>query len=212
MPARILALAMTLVIAISTQCWSQLKSLPSSPDKLVGFVSSPEPAGWLVIGPNNSDVQPQISEDCKSIVFEGSAGSYIAIAFTNKTLPDGKLIPVPIRQVVVLGGTTPVPPPVPPVPPVPPGSKWIMIIEETGDRSPQVGNLIISIRKQPELSKLVQILDKDAQAEYAKKIIKAIPAGYTLPAIVSVSSDGNPLRVGPFRATDTIDKIKEFLQ
>lgn len=200
-------LAMLLVAVLSNQCWSQLTTLPN-PGKLLGYAASPEPCGWLVIGPNNSDVQPQMSDDLKSIVFEGDAGSYIVISFTNKTLPDGKQVPIPTRKVVVLGGgDNPLPPP-----PPPPGQKWVMILEETGERSPQVGNLLIAVRKQPELSKLTQILDKDAQAEYVKKVVKAIPAGYTFPVIASVSSAGEPIRIGPFKATDGIEKVKEFLK
>jgi hypothetical protein len=194
------------VFALSSPSWSQLTTLPTS-GRLLGYAASPEPCGWLIIGPNNTDIEPVVSTDMRSVVFQGDAGSYIIVALVIKTLPDGKPIVSPLRKVLVLGGTVP---PVPP--PLPPGSKWILILEETGDRTAQMGNLLIAIRRQPELSKLVQILDKDAQAEYVKKILKAIPTGYTFPVIASVSSAGEPIRISPLKATDGIEKVKEFLK
>lgn len=204
-------LATVLLAVLCTPCWSQLTTLPT-PGKLLGFASSPEPCGWLVIGPNNTDVEPVPSDDMKSVVFEGDAGSYIVVALLIKTLPDGKPIVSPQRKVVVLGGGNPVPPPIPPVP----GAKWLLILEEPGDNQrAEYGNLLIQVRKDQALSKLTQILDKDAQAEYVRRVIAALPAGYSFPLAASVSSEGKPVRVTPLLSNGkwkTVAELKELLK
>ena len=193
--------------------FAELKVLPSSPDKLVGFASSDEPCGWMVIGPNNTDIEPTISEDYKSVVFEGSAGSYIIMSLTNKTLPDGKHIPLASRKVVVLGGATPLPPPPPPVPPVPPGQKWLILVSERGKQSTPLAQLSLSLRADPELNRKLVLTDKDVPPGIVRSVVDQVPATASIPALLVVSSPDNKLLlvVTPID-TLTPAKVKEYLK
>ncbi len=197
------ATALLLLLSATSQCFAQLSVFPSASGKYAGFVSSKEPGGWLVVKEGFVPVSATVSEDKKSVVWEGDPGTYGVIFFIMK---EG--IVTPVMQPVTLGGGSVVPPP------VPPGAKWAMILEESGVRSAQVGNLIVQIRKDPVLSKLTQVQDKDAQAAYVQRIVKLVPSTYSYPVLAIVSSVDNATKIVQMSESNppTVAQIKEYLK
>jgi hypothetical protein len=103
----------------------------------------------------------------------------------------------------------PEPDPDPDPPPPPPGPRWALVVEETADRTPQQAGLYLALRNRYPLSRLL-ILDKDAEAESARRYIRAVPPDVPLPALVIVHAEtGKIVRIVPL--PETVDRFTEEL-
>jgi hypothetical protein len=92
---------------------------------------------------------------------------------------------------IVVKGVGPDPGPDPPVPP--PGQRWALVVEETGQRTPQQAALLTKLRSEYQ-SRLV-IADKDSTASKLRPYISKVPATIPLPVLVVASMDGVIIRV-----------------
>lgn len=87
-----------------------LNVLPTA-GKSLGYASSPEPGGWLVLGEGFKVVAPIVAEDNKSIVFEAEAGEYAILFFpANAPIPQPRVAKVVLGAGADDGGNDPNPP------------------------------------------------------------------------------------------------------
>ena len=167
---------------------AELTVLPTS-GKLAGYVSAPEPGKWIVVQEGFLPVESTVLEGGKAVLWQGDPGVYGVMYFPPG---DGQ----PTMKRVVLGSEQPKPKPDPdPNPPLPPGAKWLLLVEEAGKSPTQFGNLVIKLRKDPKISPLLWVVDKDSPEASVADLVKAVPATVTLPALVVVGSDGKPVKI-----------------
>lgn len=176
-----------------------LSVTPSDPALGAAVVTSTEPGGWLIIGEPFRIVQPHaILEAGKVCVFQSNPGKYGVVLIRQV---DG-IIQTEVVTVEIRGpppGPEPDPDPPPPPPPTP-GERWLLIIEETGERTPQMFLLLNQIRQDSSIAKHhLRIFDKDGKDENnqpnarLQAYVKQIPADAKLPVlfIVQREADGS---------------------
>lgn len=204
--AIVVFLLLTALLASAGLAYSfavELTVLPTA-GKLAGYVSSPEPGKWLVFQEGFLPVESTVLDGGKAVLWQGEPGVYGVMYF-----PPGDAQPTMKR--VVLGSEQPKPKPDPdPNPPLPPGAKWLLLVEEAGKSPPQFGNLVIKLRKDPVISKLLWVVDKDSPEASVAGLVKAVPATVPLPALVVVGSDGKPVKIES--APLDVAKYQEYLK
>lgn len=121
---------------------------------------------------------------------------------------NGEAQPQFTRRVMLRNGLAPRPPPDPvdPVDPNPPGpGSKLVILEESGQRTPDQFDLYREMRLDPQLSPQVTILDKDQpQAEPYN------PGNVPLPVVFVCSEDGKPTGP-PVKLPATVAELKDLL-
>lgn len=184
----LLACALLASVGLAFSFAAELTVIPSA-GKLAGYVSAPEPGKWIVFQEGFLPVDSTVSDGGKAVLWQGDAGVYGVMYF-----PPGDAQPTMKR--VVLGSVDPKPKPDPdPNPMPPPGAKWLLLVEEAGKSPTQFGNLVIKLRADPKISKLLWVVDKDSPEKSVVDLVKAVPATVPLPALVVVGSDGKPLKI-----------------
>lgn len=126
---------------------------------------------------------------------------------------------VPVTKQITVGGDSPNPLP-PPVPPVP-GDRWVIVVSESRDRTPQEAALLASVRRWLDQQKVnYRILDPTTEAAWAapyKAEIERRRLSLPVLAVVvpsSKSSDGGYLAVRPLPQTsaEAIKIIQETMK
>jgi len=96
-----------------------------------------EAAIWEIEGPHAADIRT--AENGMKVTWVAPPGTYtvrcVLVHFENKRLAQEKLE-------VVIGTPDPDPDPIPPPPPEP-GKRWIIIIEESSERTPQFASMLV---------------------------------------------------------------------
>lgn len=128
-------------------------------------------------------------------VFGEAAGS---VQVTAWGIRDGK--PVKLgTQVISVGGARPPPVPVPPGPTPKGEAAWVIVVEETAQRTAATAKLLTDLKYWNGLTA------KGHQWRHYDKDARDIPAGYyqgdPLPIMLIVSKDGKQLYRGPLPAT-----------
>ena len=132
---------------------------------------------------------------------------YIQVIDANGVETVKLSVPATSRLVVSYGGTpTPAPFPKPPVPI--PGKRKVIILEETGDRTPHQAVVILS-------PKLRSYLKSKGHPYRVRDVDQLAPTGHApprsdLPQLIIEDGDGNPIYMGalPKTVEDTIETIK----
>lgn len=97
------------------------------------------------------------------------------------------------------------PGPDPPVPP--PGERWILVVEETGQRTAAQANLWIALRKELPNQRLL-IVDKDSPPPSLARLLESVSSADSLPILLVVRA-GVVLRKLPMPTT--VQAVKEEL-
>jgi hypothetical protein len=135
-----------LILLVCTPLWAGEIVGPDKidPYKLIDCSVSGEweAAIWEIEGPHAADMRP--SENGMKVTWVAPPGKYtvrcVLVHFEKKKLSQEKLE-------VVIGTPEPEPDPnpIPPPPPVP-GKRWIILIEETSERTPQLASVLTDAR------------------------------------------------------------------
>lgn len=160
------------------------------------------------------DVTPSRIVAGNAMFWVGKSGEYtitaLVVDWSAKTF-------VPIVKQITVGQVNP---PIPPVPPVP-GDRWVIVVSESKDRTPQEAALLASVRRWLDQQKLnYRILDPTTEATWAapyKAEIERRRLSLPVLAVVvpsSQSSDGAYLAVRPLPQTsaEAIKIIQEALK
>jgi len=98
-----------------------------------------EAAIWEIEGPFQADMRT--SQNGMTVTWVAPPGKYtvrcVLVHFEQKKLSQDKLV-------VTIGDPEPNPPP-PPPPPVP-GKRWVILIEETSERTPQLASVLVDAK------------------------------------------------------------------
>jgi len=194
---------------------AELTAYPNEPGLAVGVVRSSEPGGWLVFQPQPFlPIAADIADDQQSIVFQAPPGSYVVLFF-----PPGKLIQPQVVPIELGGEPGPGPRPDPPDPPPPAAPvAWLVVIEESKDRTADAGDVLTS-REVREYCKAnnVRLWFKDQHTtDEAGQPLPTLAKylaeldGIPLPAVLLVSDSGDILHKGrlPATAAELLDLIE----
>lgn len=155
----------------------------------------------------------------REFLFTGPAGSYTfeAVASSKEgittfersqiVIGDGKVTPTPDDHKQP-------PPPIPPDPPGPVKGKvaWVVVIEETSQRTPEVAKVLADVAAWNALGVKWRFYDQDdAYAKIAGYKRTADKANVALPALLLISDKGDPITAVPLPKTvaDIKAKIEE---
>jgi len=188
---------------------------PGSLIYLEGRTQDGKPCSWVCV-PDSGNFRV-VDGGTAAVFTSGLPGVWTFIAAANaETGP-----PLIASHVITIGEpipvppTPPVPPPIPPDPPTPPtppaGPRWVIILEESAERTPQLAAVITSPTLRRYLSDNkhhpLRTADKDSQAAWLQPYKALVPAGTALPRLLIVadpiagSSAAKVLHVGPVPAT-----------
>lgn len=102
----------------------------------------------------------------------------------------------------------PAPGPDPPdPPPPPPGTRWALVVEESGQRTPSQANLWVALRRELPSQRLL-IVDRDSAAPSLAKLLASVSSSDSLPVLLVVQGDV-VLRKIPMPAT--VQAVKEAI-
>ena len=189
---------------------------PGSLIYLEGRTQNGKPCSWVCV-PDSGNFRV-VDGGTAAVFTSGLPGVWTFIAAANaETGP-----PLIASHVITIGEpipvppTPPVPPPIPPDPPTPPtppaGPRWVIILEESAERTPQLAAVITSPTLRRYLSDNkhhpLRTADKDSQAAWLQPYLeRAKLANAPMPALLIVadpiagSSAAKVLHIGPVPAT-----------
>jgi len=130
---------------------------------------------------------------------------------TRNVQIDGQTVPVLVdfgaytesATFVVGEGVEPNPTPVPP-----PGERWLIIVEESSQRTAQQANLYNELRA--DKTAKILIADQHDSSELVRRYVAQIPDGTYLPVAVVVDQSGKVVRIAAL--PDTVSGVKELLK
>jgi len=164
------------------------------------------------------DTSPSRVVAGNALFWVGEPGTYVLTAIVVDW--DAKRF-TPLSKQITVTGDKPNPP-VPPVPPVPvPGDRFVLIVSETKDRTPQEAATLATLRRWLTDAKVQwRIIDPTTEAEWmrphAAKLKEAGVVGTAL-VVYAPASDSHPgayLAVEPLpgRSQEAIARIEEALK
>ena len=200
-----IVVAVLILIILLTACASfgQTLTLPErvtgTPDDFIRIQATTDCSAvqWVPLDAGLSVFPVELLRDSRTlVVIARKSGSYRVLAHAAK----GDVATKPAICLVVVGDVSPTPPvpPVPPPNPEPPVSKvdkvWIVVVEESSERSAEMARLLGDLdywRGLEAKGHRWRIYDKDNPAVAEKGLMKHIS---NIPGLIIMSMDGTVLR------------------